>query len=481
MTSRTRRYAVLSVTIAGALSAFATLGACSDNPTRTTFADDAGPDGTASLPDGVAPTDAGTEPDTKLPFDPRDEAVTCAGTPCVVQLVAGSSHFCGRMSDGTVRCWGDNSLGSLGGAAAPIGDAAAPIVIHVVDGLADVTQISAAGETTCARVGDGGVFCWGGNANGELGLAVSPAVQDTDPHPSPTRVPLPGPAARVDVGHQSACAVLASGELACWGGDEHWQLARPDGGAAPEYQAVRGPALAAVDPLVVARTSNSTLTALALTASGEVWSWGAIAGNDGVVAGRVSSISPEAIPKRIQGLANVTSLASSPWILPPPVDPPPGGDFPPPTPEPIPHAHACALAGGEVQCWGRSDKGALCTGIPDAEVLPRRAPIKSKAWPQQLAIAEELTCARLTDGTVQCCGADRRGRLGTGAVILYSSFFTPAAAFQGHAVQVATGDGAVCALLQGGTVECWGSNEHAELGGTTADGLPHPSPSKVAF
>lgn len=505
MTSHARRLALLtSATSALAAAVAFTLGACSDDPARTAFVDDAAADTLSSLPEAAVPTDSSvSEPDAKLPFDPRDEPVACTATPCVMQVVAGSNHFCARLSDGTVRCWGDDRFGALGATAAPDagdagdagGDAAssdagdagqgdagqgdAGTVIHSVGGLADVTQISAAGATTCARVSDGRVFCWGGNGNGELGLAVDPPVRDAKRHPVPSLVPLPGPATRVDVGHHSACAVLAAGKVACWGGDEQWQLARPDAGAAPQYRAVRGPALAALDPLVVARTSTSTLTSLALTATGEVWSWGALAGNEGLVAGRVSSISPEPFPKRIPGLANVTSLASSLWIVPQPAEPPPFSEFPPP--EPPPHAHACALAGGEVHCWGRSDQGALCTGLPDREVTPKRVPVKSKAWPQQLSIADELTCARLTDGTVQCCGGDKRGRLGTGTVGLFSAFFTPAAGLKSHAVQVAAGDGAVCALVQGGTVECWGSNEHGELGGTTVDTLPHPTSSKVAF
>jgi alpha-tubulin suppressor-like RCC1 family protein len=81
---------------------------------------------------------------------------------------------------------------------------------------------------------------------------------------------------------------------------------------------------------------------------------------------------------------------------------------------------------------------------------------------------------RLTDGTVQCCRGDGRGRLGTSTVGLFSAFFTPATGFMGHAVHVAAGDGAVCALVQGGTVECWGSNAHGELGGSKVDSFPIP-------
>ncbi|MDF2697822.1 MAG: hypothetical protein K0S65_6205, partial [Labilithrix sp.] len=90
------------------------------------------------------------------------------------------------------------------------------------------------------------------------------------------------------------------------------------------------------------------------------------------------------------------------------------------------------------------------------------------------------TCARTTDGSVYCCGSDTRGRLGTGTVSVLSASFTKAKAFTRHALQVATTDRAVCALVVDGTVECWGSNEKGELG-QSPDGADHPSPVKVAF
>ncbi|MBL0196101.1 MAG: hypothetical protein IPQ09_18120 [Myxococcales bacterium] len=80
-------------------------------------------------PDAQAPFDSSVpDVDPRPPFDPADEAVVCASTPCVVELAAGAAHFCARMSDGTVRCWGNDPNGELGGAAPPIvePDAGAP-------------------------------------------------------------------------------------------------------------------------------------------------------------------------------------------------------------------------------------------------------------------------------------------------------------------------------------------------------------------
>ena len=484
MHARLRSMLVLSSVLGTAAALL--LAACADDPSNAGGAD-GGPDVTD--PDS-GHVDAG-DPDARGPFDPAEVPVVCEATPCATQLVAGGDHFCARLSDGTVRCWGSDAFGALGTMPEDPrggdpkdreGDAGADSTVHVIVDLADVTQISAGGATTCARLGDGTVKCWGDNRKGQLGLEVDPPVADEDPHPTPSTVPLESSAVLVDVGHGVACAHLASGKLWCWGRDDHAQLARPggDAGLDPDNP-VRGPGLAAIEPLALTRTSASSHTMLGLDGEGQVWTWGASAGAPGILYGRVASISPNPTPKPIPSLEKVTSLAASEWVQPPGERPEPEPGVPPPpyTPPP-PRAHACAIASGEVYCWGASNAAALCTGLPDDEQEPRHAPIHAKTWPQQLAVGDEITCARMTDGSVHCCGSDKRGRLGTGTVGILSPVFTKAHAFVGHAVQVATSNNAVCALTKGGAVECWGSNEKGELG-MKADESDHPSPVKIAF
>jgi alpha-tubulin suppressor-like RCC1 family protein len=456
--------------------------ACSDAPEERTSFDEQDANRPPNLPPNAdGSVDAAPAIDARPPFDPKEEAVTCTATPCVKELVAGDNHFCALIEGGTVKCWGEDRTPAD------------------VEGLTGVTQISAGGRTTCAigtmaaaggpDAGDAGatptttgVHCWGGNAMGELGLSIDPPTFDLDPHPSPTPVALAdlalGAIARVDVGHGSACATATNGKVACWGRDHREQLAnRPYDEF--ELDPYRGPAIAKIDPLAPMRTLIGGTTGYGLTANGEVWTWGAVAGNEGTASGRVSSVSPDQRPVRVMGLSDVKSLAVSGLVFPP--EPEPIPDIPTPPPPP-PRAHACALAGnGGVYCWGRSYTGALCTGLPDQEQTPRAAPISSKYWPQQVAVADEITCARMTDGTVQCCGADTKGKLGTGTVGIYSPSFVPATGFKGYAVRVATSVDAVCALVQGGTVECWGSNEKNQLGQTKADDAPHATPLKVVF
>jgi alpha-tubulin suppressor-like RCC1 family protein len=438
----------------------------------------------ADAPDAHA-SDSGAASDPRGPYDPADVPVACDASPCATQIVAGSDHFCVRMSDGAVRCWGDDAFGVLGTIPEPgdgDGNGDAGSTVHAIADLSSVAHLSAAGATTCALLDDGRVKCWGDNRRAQLGLERDYPAADWEPHPTPSLVPLEEDATKVDVGHGVVCARLASGKLSCWGSDHQGQLVRAGDDVELYPDLMRGPGLAAIEPLSLMRVAASTHTVLGLAADGSVWSWGALAGELGTVSGRIGSITPSRLPKRLEALSNVTSLVASAWVEPssdPMVSRPLPGEEPPKVP---PKAHACALAGGEVHCWGRSYQGALCTGFRDDEQEPALAPFprSAKTWPQQLAVADEITCARTTDGSVYCCGSDTRGRLGTGTVGVLSASFTKAKAFARYAVQVATTDRAVCALVVDGTVECWGSNEKGELG-QSPDGADHSSPVRVAF
>ena len=277
--------------------------ACSDDAaTRPSFGPPDAESEASNLPETSVP-DNYVPPEPRGPFDPSNVPVVCAAdagaAACATELAAGDHHVCARMSNGTVRCWGSDEFGALGaraprpdGGTGDAGDAgdggkdsgtgdAGSSVTNTVYGLANVTQISASGATTCARRDDGSVVCWGNNTDGQLGLVSkgSPIV-DTDPHPTPTPVTLPSAAARVDVGPASACAVLTAGPVICWGRDDQNQLARSPFDAGGMFPPVGSPAPAELASLSVTRVGSSTHSALAVTASGE-----AIAAfNDAVVA-----------------------------------------------------------------------------------------------------------------------------------------------------------------------------------------------------
>ena len=85
----------------------------------------------------------------------------------VEEITAGIAHACARTRAGTVRCWGANYWGQLGGGT--FDDDRASRVSTVLN-LDNVVKISAGGGSmTCALRRDGSVWCWGGNFRGQLG------------------------------------------------------------------------------------------------------------------------------------------------------------------------------------------------------------------------------------------------------------------------------------------------------------------------
>jgi alpha-tubulin suppressor-like RCC1 family protein len=98
--------------------------------------------------------------------------VTAQGLTSVIQLSSGIGHACALKMDGTVMCWGANNYGQLGAKSKDTCLAQAipcSLTPLTVTGLTSVVEIDAGGSHTCARKMDGSVWCWGWNAMGQLG------------------------------------------------------------------------------------------------------------------------------------------------------------------------------------------------------------------------------------------------------------------------------------------------------------------------
>ena len=87
----------------------------------------------------------------------------------VKQVVVGDSHACARTGSGGVYCWGSNSLGQVGDGTKGIQRTKAALTL-LTEGA---TFIAAGGDHSCAVGTSRRLFCWGGNANGEVGSGAS--------------------------------------------------------------------------------------------------------------------------------------------------------------------------------------------------------------------------------------------------------------------------------------------------------------------
>lgn len=147
---------------------------------------------------------------------PGDVGVVILGG-SVEQLAVGDQHNCAVLEGGTLRCWGLNFEGNvLGyGDVGNVGDDEIPSSVGDVFFGKDVliARVSAGFTHSCALSTDDDVYCWGNNENGKLGIgSLAPLAM-----PSPTPVQLGGNATEVLAGTVTSCARMSDDDLYCWG------------------------------------------------------------------------------------------------------------------------------------------------------------------------------------------------------------------------------------------------------------------------
>jgi alpha-tubulin suppressor-like RCC1 family protein len=140
-------------------------------------------------------------------------------------------------------------------------------------------------------------------------------------------------------------------------------------------------------------------------------------------------------------------------------------------------AHVCALAAtGEVSCWGRNDVGQLGYGhtesIGDDEPAASHGDVDVGGPVVSIAAGEQHTCAILQKGSIRCWGYGGDLALGNGNGKDYTvgddevpGEMKDAIIYSNSPfVQLAAGDHHTCMLTQNGAVKCWGDSPEGALG-----------------
>lgn len=136
----------------------------------------------------------------------------------VVEIAIGSAHTCALLATGAVRCWGEAANGRLGyGDTVRIGDDEPAGAGGDIELGGRAVQITAGGSHTCARLTTGAVRCWGLGALGRLGYASTQDIGDDETPDNAGDVDLGGRAHEIVAGGVHTCARLESGAVRCWG------------------------------------------------------------------------------------------------------------------------------------------------------------------------------------------------------------------------------------------------------------------------
>ncbi len=302
---------------------------------------------------------------------PRLVPVYVEGLSNVNAITAGSRYTCALTSAGGVKCWGDDGQGQLG----DNGSVSMMTPVDAIGLTSGVIAVSAGSTHACALTSAGGVKCWGGTFNGDLGDGGN-----TLRRTAVDVVGMSAGAVAVSAGDAHSCAVTNTGSAKCWGDNSNGTLG--DNSTTSRFTPVDVVGLTGA--LAV---SASVLHTCAVISSGGVKCWGGNGDGSLLGDGGVSGLS--LVPVNVAGsAAGVTAVSAG-------------------------NSHSCALSQTSgLICWGDNGFGE----VGDGTTTTRKAPVSVLSGATAVDASEptnsQFTCALNSAGSVMCWGDNSSGQLG---------------------------------------------------------------------
>eukprot|EP00756_Hemistasia_phaeocysticola_P004046 Hpha_TRINITY_DN12600_c0_g1::TRINITY_DN12600_c0_g1_i1::g.49847::m.49847 len=403
----------------------------------------------------------------------------------VISVSSGSTHTCGLMSTGGVakyalKCWGTNTNGELGmGDMTPRGEfpatmgAALPFVGGASNTEANTylggSSYGCAFDTTSTSKG---VFCWGLNSNGKLGVGDSAdrgnnmGLGALDSAYLLPAVPIPGCVVVQLAVYSAHSCVLCNDMISilCWGIGTNGRLGSGDTshrGGSPTFKTDPWPAVdlggVLVDKLVYGPLAQHTCVIL----SGDTLKcWGkADRGQLGMGITHDVGDSPTEMGANLVSLLTSGQFAASGCL---------GMEF------------SCVVwTVGEVSCWGDNAFGQNGNGQATAYTMePSSTNVQidnAMGGPGKvgsLACGGEHVCALSNDGMrLACWGRNDYGQLGYGDTTnrgrAYMDMVNLPQIDLGHnekITSISAGQQHTCASLENKGIVCWGRGSAGRLG-----------------
>jgi alpha-tubulin suppressor-like RCC1 family protein len=350
-----------------------------------------------------------------------------------VKIASGAAFSCALSQVGHVWCWGDNRLGQIGDASREL-SRPQPVQLDSID---RAISLGVGTAHACAVVQDGRVFCWGQNAQQQLGSLSRGPVR------KPVAVPKLSDAVAVVAGDRHTCALRKNRQVSCWGAGDRGQFGNGQS----------GPAASVLGLSDVVELSAGKEHTCARLRSGQVSCWGD--NRFGQIGNNVSAAAlhqPVLDPGMVVRLNGAQQIAS-------------GGNF------------TCAIAnGGRAYCWGSNNERQLGSGT-ESDMWMMPVPVQDLPSVHAIAAGEAHACAA-ESALVRCWG--RRGP----ALAPKQKQGQPANKAEiGPRLVVAelsAGADHTCAIAQTGAAYCWGSNARGQLGMATRGSLWSPRVVSIA-
>jgi len=311
----------------------------------------------------------------------REKPVALPALSGVVGVAAGDYNSAAVTTAGQVWTWGDNTYGQL--ADASVTERTTPLA---VSGLTGMTTVDSEGNHVLALKSNGTVWAWGDNSHGQLGNGASTLSPVNTPVQVSTSTGM-GTVSAVAAGRTHSLALTATGEVWSWGSNDEGQLG--DGGTASHTSPVHVTGLGGLSPVVAVAAGDGH--SVALKADGTLWAWGDNAHGqlgDGTDDDQLS-------PIQITGISGVVSVTASE------------------------HHTAVVLSDGAVWSWGYNHSGQLGDGSTDDQINP--AEVLQVTGAVMVAAGNIGTAAVKEDGSVVVWGTYSPTQLGEGIIAMSTS------------------------------------------------------------
>jgi alpha-tubulin suppressor-like RCC1 family protein len=385
------------------------------------------------------------------------------------QISLGGDHSCALLTTGVLKCWGANSNGQLGlGNTNDYGDNASEVGtgLPAVNVNQTVKYVSAGYNHTCAIRNDNSTVCWGNNSLGELGIGNTNTIGDGSGEMGSKLVAVnlgTSYAKALSAGLEFTCALLATSQVKCWGDNTYGQLGVS--GTHGSTSGTMGTNLPAID-FGTGRTAKAISTgrehACAILDNNTVKCWGANTYGQLGTGDTISVLYPVLATNPVVDLG--TGRTAKAIAV---------GAY-----------HTCAiLDNGTLKCWGYNVMGQLGTdststlGDGSGEMGDALLPINLGTGRTAKAIAaskrgdRDYTCAVLDNGTLKCWGANDLGQLGQGDIEYRGDQSGEMAALTAvdlgtgmTITAVAMGAAHNCVLLTSTNIKCFGHANNGKLG-----------------
>jgi alpha-tubulin suppressor-like RCC1 family protein/ligand-binding sensor domain-containing protein len=368
------------------------------------------------------------------------------------KVTVGRQHTCGLAEAGQVYCWGNNDFGQVGVAYTTSRkvDVATAVDMSAHAGV-NLYDIDAGGDTTCGLGGNGAIYCWGDNSNGQFadGTTTSnhlPQAFDISAFTSDNQL------ASIEVGTEHACANTAAGTVYCWGENGNGQVG--DSSTTDRNTPVVSD-MSGFTHSYLKKVTAGGAHSCGITGSGQVYCWGRNTygqiGDNSTTQRTSPVIIDDSYFGDTTGIHFLQSVAG--------------------------HLHSCGLdAKGIAYCWGDNSEGQLGDGTNIDTSNPTRVDMRSfgNRYFKQIVAGYDFNCALTAAGATYCWGDNSEGQLGNGnttdstiPVLVDMSAYTDKI-FQ----SIVAGFDFACGLTADGAAYCWGNNAEGQLGdGSTTDAL----------